>query len=377
MKFLHTSDLHIGLRLCEVSLNDVIEDALAGIAGIAEGERVDAVIVAGDLYDRSNPSPDAVAILDRFVTRLAAAGIRVLAVSGNHDSPERVAFLSSLLSPMGVCFSPVYAGTVEPVILCDAYGEVRFWLLPFFRPAEYRAAVPEFEGEGYHETLRAAIERLGIEAGGRNVLVAHQFVSDGQAGEEAGGIGAVGAELFAPFTYTALGHLHRAHAVGSEAVRYSGSPVKCSFAEAGDEKSVTLVELDAAGVEEIRAIPLTPLRDLRDLRGSFEELLSPEIRASGSTDDYLRVILTDEEDVVDALVRLRAVYPNLLRLAYDNTRTRALVSEEIETPDTDAPPSPEEVFARLYERQNNAPPDGETMEAVSRIFARLREGGAL
>ena len=378
MKFLHTSDLHIGLRLGEVSLNGEIEEALDAIRALAVREGCDAVIVAGDIYDRAAPSADSVALFDRFVTGLAAAGVPILAVSGNHDSAERVGYLSSLLEKAGAHFSPVYDGNVQPVTLEDADGAVDFWLLPFFRPVQYQAAVPETGAVSWGDTAAEAISRMAIDRGRRNVLVAHHFAASGGLDEAAGGVGRVDPALYAPFDYAALGHLHRAHPVGRRTVRYSGSPVKCSFDEADEIKSVTLVTIDGERRADIREIPLPVRRDVRQIRGTYEELVSPAFRAKGNPDDYLRAILTDEEDVPDAVTKLRVVYPNLLRLSYDNLRTRTQGSREIAWNETGVDAlTPEQVFAELWERQHGAPPDDEILRMAEELFRAARgwEGG--
>ncbi len=379
MKFLHTSDLHIGLRLCEAPMNGEIEAALDAVRDIAVREACDAVIAAGDIYDRAAPSADSVAVFDRFVTGLSAAGIPILAISGNHDSPERVGYLSALLDRAGAHVSPVYDGEVRPVTLEDRWGPVDFWLLPFFRPVQYRAAVEGTAAESWEDTAAEAIARLGIDLGRRNVLVAHHFAAPDGIESTAGGIGRVDPSVYAPFDYVALGHLHRAHAVGRRTVRYSGSPVKCSFDEADDAKSVSLVTIDGERAVRIEEIPLPVRRDVRQMRGTYEELVSPAFREKGDPDDYLRVILTDEEDVPDAVAKLRVIYPNLLRLSYDNQRTRALGRLEIVPEDETGPDAltPESVFAQLWERQQGAPPDEETVRLAEELFraAREAEGG--
>ncbi len=355
-------------------MNGQLETLLGEIAGIAVREGCRAVIAAGDLYDRSNPSPESVAIFDRFVTELAENGVALLAVSGNHDSPERVAYLSELLRGAGVYFSPLYDGEVRPVTLTDEYGEVDFWLLPFFRPVNVRAVSADFLGESYTDAVRWAVERLPLNPDRRNVMVTHQFVvgSTAQSMEDAeiaGGTGAVSAEVFAPFDYTALGHLHGAHPVTKPTIRYCGSPLKCSFAEAADEKTVTLVELGKKGDVEVRPIPLHPALDLREIHGSYAEVTSPEVRYVGNPEDYLRILLTDEEDVPDAVAKLRTIYPNLLRLGYDNSRTRAAgkFTEIGEDREADAL-TPLAVFAELYEIQNNQPPDERVMALAEELF---------
>lgn len=374
MKLLHTSDLHLGLRLCENPMNEDIAHLLNEIVDIAEREDCSAVIVAGDIYDRSNPGADSVAIFDRFVTDLASRGIAVLAVSGNHDSPERVAYMSDILGRMGVHFSPVYNGTVSPVILHDDVGEVRFWLLPFLRPSTIRGIHEEFTGDTYTDAMRFVIEQMDVDCDRRNVLVTHQFVvgSNSEDTENVGGIMAVDSSAFEKFNYTALGHLHTAHFAGSTKVRYSGSPLKCSFSEVEDTKTVDLVEIDRDGKVFVRELPLHPLRDMREIRGTYDEIMSLEWRARIGNDDYLRVILTDEEDVQDAVAKLRTAYPNLLRLTYDNKRTQEYRSVDSFESDEMEALRPENVFSELYELQYNDAPSEDVMQTVKRIIDEIR-----
>jgi len=383
MKFLHTSDLHIGLRLCEVSMNGEIVHLLDEITGIAERENCDAVVIAGDIYDRANPPAEAAAVFDDFITGLVKKNIAVLAVSGNHDSPERVAYLSRITEERGVYLSPVFDGDIRKVTFRDEYGDVVFWLLPFVRPVNVRAVREEFTGVTYHDALAALTEAVSAQPDARHVMVTHQFVIPGGSPERipedaeehavAGGIGAVGADVFAKFRYTALGHLHRPHFVGSERVNYSGSPVKCSFNEVNDEKSVTVVTVG----EEVmtKRIPFHPVRDLREMRGTYDEITSPAYRAVGNPEDYLRIVLTDEEDIPDAMAKLRTIYPNLLRLMYDNTRTK--VTYDMEIPADEDCVTPISVFTGLYEMQNNAPPGEDLLEIAAEIFDEAEKEGAL
>ncbi len=374
MKLLHTSDLHLGLRLCENPMNEDIAHLLCEIADIAENEGCSAVIVAGDIYDRSNPGADSVAIFDRFVTDLASRGIATLAVSGNHDSPERVAYMSDILGRMGVHFSPVYNGDISPVILHDESGEVYFWLLPFLRASTVRAMHEDFTGESYTDAMRYVIDRMNIDESQRNVLITHQFVVGKytSAVENVGGIMAVDSSVFEKFSYTMLGHLHTAHCAGSAKVRYSGSPLKCSFSEVEDRKTVDIVEIDKDGNAYTRELPLHPIRDMREIRGTYDEVMSLEWREVGGREDYLRIILTDEEDVQDAVAKLRTAYPNLLRLTYDNNRTRGYRSVDSFEGDEMEALRPEDVFSELYELQYNGAPSKDMMETVKRMMDEIR-----
>lgn len=363
MKLMHLSDLHLGKRLNEFSLLEDQSFILQQLVELVRSEQPDCVLLAGDIYDKPVPPAEAVTLFDDFLNKLAQL-TTVCVTSGNHDSAERLAFGAQLMREGGVHFCGLYTGEPQCVTLQDAYGSVHIYLLPFLKPAHVRHCLPPTEVEQvttYHEALRCAVERLHINAAERNVLVAHQFVTGAQtAGSEAvnvGGVDNIGAEVFAAFDYTALGHIHRAQNVGSERVRYSGTPLKYSFAEWQQEKSVTLVELGEKGRVSVTALPLAPLRDLRKLRGSYEELMSRDFYdelpkdSDGLLRDFYHLTLTDEEDVPDAVQKLRSVYKNLLQLEYDNKRTRT--DNAIEGAERVVEKSPLELMEEFYQLQNN------------------------
>ncbi len=363
MKLMHLSDLHLGKRLNEFSLLEDQCFILQQLVELVRSEQPDCVLLAGDIYDKPVPPAEAVTLFDDFLNKLAQL-TTVCVTSGNHDSAERLAFGAQLMREGGVHFCGLYTGEPQCVTLQDAYGSVHIYLLPFLKPAHVRHCLTPEEAEQvttYHEALRCAVERLHINAAERNVLVAHQFVTGAQtAGSEAvnvGGVDNIGAEVFAAFDYTALGHIHKAQNVGSERVRYSGTPLKYSFAEWQQEKSVTLVELGEKGSVSVTALPLAPLRDLRKLRGSYEELMSKEFYdelphdRDGLLRDFYHLTLTDEEDVPDAVQKLRSVYKNLLQLEYDNKRTRT--DNAIEGAERVVEKSPLELMEEFYQLQNN------------------------
>ena len=363
MKLMHLSDLHLGKRLNEFSLLEDQSFILQQLVELVRSEQPDCVLLAGDIYDKPVPPAEAVTLFDDFLNKLAQL-TTVCVTSGNHDSAERLAFGAQLMREGGVHFCGLYTGEPQCVTLQDAYGSVHIYLLPFLKPAHVRHCLPPTEAEQvttYHEALRCAVERLHINAAERNVLVAHQFVTGAQtAGSEAvnvGGVDNIGAEVFAAFDYTALGHIHRAQNVGSERVRYSGTPLKYSFAEWQQEKSVTLVELGEKGSVSVTTLPLAPLRDLRKLRGSYEELMSKDFYdeqphdRDGLLRDFYHLTLTDEEDVPDAVQKLRSVYKNLLQLEYDNKRTR--MDNAIEGAERVVEKSPLELMEEFYQLQNN------------------------
>lgn len=326
MKLLHLSDLHLGKRLHEMSLLEDQAYILEEILQIAEAERPNAVLVAGDVYDKAVPPAEAVELLDGFLSRMAQ-GRPVFVLSGNHDSPERLAFGGRLMAGSGVYLSPVFRGGEAPVTLEDPWGPVDIHLLPFLKPVQARRAFPEAEIESYTDAVRAAVAHMPVDWGRRNVLVTHQFVTGAVPSESedltVGGADNVDAAVFDGFDYVALGHIHRAQNVGSPRIRYCGTPLKYAFSEAGSEKSVTVAELGPKGQLAVRSVPLRPRRDLREIRGTYLEVTARDFYRDTAVEDYLRVTLTDEEDVPDAAQKLRSIYPNLLRLDYDNRRTRA------------------------------------------------------
>ena len=360
MRFFHLSDLHLGKRVCECSMLEDQKYILDQILSLLDTHPVDGVLLAGDLYDKPVPPAEAVRLLDWFLTELSARKLPVFAIAGNHDSADRVAFGSHLLASSQVYVSPVFAGAPEPITLTDAYGPVDLYLLPFLKPAMVRHAYPDEPPEAaqtYNDALGCVLRHCKPDPARRSVLVAHQFVAGAAACESeepsVGGLDCVDAALFEGFDYVALGHLHSPQKVGRETVRYCGTPLKYSFSEARQQKSVTLVELGPKGTVDITALPLTPLHDLRELQGSYAELTDRRTYAGTAVDDYLHITLTDEQDVPEALARLRTIYPNLLRLDYDNQRTRT--QQTVDTPEQAEAHTPLEHFAAFYQLQNNQP----------------------
>ena len=355
MKLIHLSDLHLGKRVNDISMLEDQKYILEQILTVIDAESPAAVLIAGDVYDRSVPSAEAVELLDEFLSGLAQRKLQVFLISGNHDSPERLAFGSRLMTASGIHISPVYDGTVTPIRLTDARGPVDFWLLPFLKPAQVRRFYPEETVETYTDACRVAIENMNRDPNARNVLLVHQFVTGAATcdSEEisVGGSDNVDACVFDGFDYVALGHIHGPQNIAENRIRYCGTPLKYSFSECHHRKSITVVELDETVT--IRTVPLTPLRDLRELRGTYAQLTAPENYRGTPTEDYLHIILTDEEDVPEAVGRLRAVYPNLMKLTYDNTRTRTTGCPE--TAADIRRKSPLELFGELYEAQNNQP----------------------
>lgn len=375
MKLIHLSDLHLGKRVNEFSMLEDQQYILTEILQIIDREKPDGVMIAGDVYDKSVPSAEAVALLDDFLVRLAKRDLQVFLISGNHDSPERMAFGGRLMAQSGVHLAPVYDGKVSPITLTDEYGPVNLYLLPFLKPAHVRRCFPEREILTYTDALAAAIEAMGVNPAQRNVLVTHQFVTGAARcdSEEisVGGTDNVDVSVFEPFDYVALGHIHGPQQVGRETVRYCGTPLKYSFSEAKHQKSVTVVELGEKGAVSVRTVPLTPMRDLAELRGTYEELTFRGFYDGTSYPrDYVHITLTDEEDIPDAVSKLRIIYPNLMKLDYDNKRTRAgIVLEGAE----DQQRSPLELLEEFYEKQNGQPMGEEQRAFAKNLMERIWE----
>ena len=357
MKLFHLSDLHIGKRVNEFSMIEDQKYILTQILYAADQEKPDGILISGDVYDRTIPTAEAVQVFDAFLTRLSEQKIPAFIISGNHDSAERLAFGSSLMGKSGIYFSKVYDGTVEKIPMQDAYGTVWIYLLPFLRPSTIRHALPERaeEVQSAADAVRIALEQTKIDEKERNVLLAHQFVTGAKRCDaeelQVGDVDQIPAELFALFEYVALGHIHSPQKVGRETVRYCGAPLKYSFSEAGQEKSITVGELKEKGSVDLRTIPLKPLHDLRKIRGTYLEVTAKSFYENRDCEDYLQVTLTDEEDVPDGMAKLRTIYPNLMRLEYDNKRTRS--NAEVRAAERVEEKSELELFQEFYELQNN------------------------
>ena len=378
MKLIHLSDLHLGKRVNGFSMLDDQATILEQILAVIDDEAPDAVLIAGDVYDRTTPPAEAVRLFDDFLVKLSARAVRVIVISGNHDSAERLSFGARLMAGSGVTLAPVYDGTVQPVTLTDAHGEVRIWPLPFLRRAQVQRYFPETELKNETDAIAAVIGSMDIDSTQRNVLVAHQFVTGAAACDseelQVGTADGVDVNVFAPFDYVALGHLHGAQRVGRETVRYCGTPLKYSFSEKDHIKSVTVAELGAKGEVLVRAVPLTPRHDLRELRGTYDALTLRANYEHTATDDYLSIVLTDEQDVPDALMKLRVIYPNIMQLRYDNTRTRA--EAVIEGAGIAPRRSALELFEDFYALQNGQDMTKEQRDFAALLLQEIREAEA-
>ena len=375
MIIVHLSDLHLGKRVNGFSMLEDQRYILERILAVIEDEKPQAVVIAGDVYDKPVPPAEAVELFDDFLVKLARRKITVFVISGNHDSPERLAFAARLMDGSGVHMAPVYNAMVQPFFLEDEFGPVGFYCLPFLKPAHVRRFFPEETIESYTDALRTAVNDLRADVKTRNVLITHQFVTGAAVCDSetvsVGGTDNVDAAVFDGFDYVALGHIHGPQSVGRQTLRYCGTPLKYSFSEANHKKSVTVVELRQKGSVAVRTVPVTPLRELREIRGSYEELTLRANYQGSNTEDYLHITLTDEEDVPNALDRLRTIYPNIMKLDYDNTRTRAAqwIPDQTEMEHK----SELELFQDFYAQQNGKPMSREQSDYCSRLIEQLRE----
>ncbi len=376
MKLIHLSDLHIGKRVNEYSMLDDQRYILTKILNVIDEECPDAVIIAGDVYDKSVPPAEAVEVFDDFLVRLSQREKPVFIISGNHDSPERLSFGGRLIDLSGIHISPVYNGEVTPHILQDEHGEVAVYMLPFVKPTHVRAAFPGDTVESYTDAVRVAIEHMGVDTFRRNVLVTHQFITGAEQSESeevsVGGSDNVDVSVFADFDYVALGHIHGPQNIGSERVRYCGTPLKYSASEAGHHKSVTVVEFGEKEHLATHTVPLIPRRDMVCLKGTYAELtLKSFYENTTYPEDYVHITLTDEDDIPDAIGKLRVIYRNLMTLKYENTRTKTVShvngAEDVEHK------SPLELFAELYELQNGAPMSAEQTAFMTELIENIWE----
>lgn len=356
MKLMHLSDLHLGKRVNEYSMLPDQKYILDQILCILDAEQPDALLIAGDVYDKSVAPAEAIELFDGFLVALAARKVPTFVSSGNHDSPERLAFGGRLMDAKGIYLSPVYDGTCRKVTLEDAHGQVDIYMLPFVKPSLVRRFFPEQEISSYTDAVTAAVHAMEIDTSRRNVLLAHQFVTGANTCESeelsVGGLENVDASVFEGFDYVALGHIHGPQNVGSQRIRYCGTPLKYSFSECSHQKSVTLAQLEGPGQLTLRTVPLIPRRDLAVLRGSFAEL-TDRVFWENTTwpEDYTHIVLTDEEEIPEAMSKLRPVYHNIMKLSYDNTRTRA--NRPIAGDAQVKTKSPLELFSDFFRQQNN------------------------
>lgn len=352
MRFLHLADLHLGKTLGDFDLRDDQRYILKQILAVAVSKQVDAVLIAGDVFDKTVPSEGAVQILDEFIRALVKHHLQVYMISGNHDSDERLNFGSSLFEANDVHIAAKYQGELFQYVAEDAYGMVHIYQLPFVKASQVKRAFPDAKIETYEDAVREVLAHAEIDPAQRNILVAHQFVSgkgkdptlggsEGALTQHVGTVEKIGYDSFGAFCYVALGHIHSSQSVGREEVRYAGSPLKYSLSEAGSvkqipggvrerdgAKQVPIVTVDGEGQVTIEQEKLVPMRDLVHIRGAFADIVKDE-NLIENTQDFVYVTLTDEDVIPDAMRIMRQYYPNTIKLDYDNSRTRELAHVDV------------------------------------------------
>ena len=371
MKFMHLSDLHLGKRVNEFSMLEDQVYILNKIVNIIDEEKPAAIILAGDIYDKPIPPAEAVELFDDFLYKLSQRNLKVFIISGNHDSAERIAFGARLFDKTGIYMSPVYTGNISPIEMSDEFGKINIYMLPFIKPIHVRRYFPDTEISSYTGAVSTVIENMHLDTGIRNILVTHQFVTGASRTESedisVGGSDNVNADVFRDFDYVALGHIHRSQSCGSEYIRYSGTPLKYSFSESKDTKSITVIDIKEKGTIKLDFIPLTPLRDMVEIKGTYDDLMLKSFYENTTyPNDYVHITLTDEEDIPDVITKLRVVYKNIMKLDYDNQRTRS--NSETNLINDMESKSPLELFDIFYDSRNGQPLNNEQREFMENII---------
>lgn len=376
MKFIHLSDLHIGKRVNEFSMIEDQKYILLEILSIIEKEGADAVLISGDIYDKSQPSNEAVNLFDEFIFRLSKLNVKTYIISGNHDSAEKLSFAYRFIEKSNVFISPVYNGEIKKHTLFDEWGKVNIYMLPFIKPINVKLQFEDEEISSYTDAIKVAIKHMDVDENERNIILSHQFVTGAIRSDSEeislGGTDNVDVCAYDGFDYVALGHIHSPQKLVRDTVRYSGTPLKYSFSECRHNKSVTVVEMKEKGNVSITQIPLVPMRDMVEIKGKYDEVMAKSFYENLNADkDYFHITLTNEEDVADALLKLRTVYKNIMKLDYDNKRTRAAATVGATVSQSK---SPLELFDELYEMQNGAKPSEEQEAVLLSLIKEIWEG---
>ena len=358
MKLMHLSDLHLGKLVLEQSMIDDQKYILNQIIDIVKKEKVDIVLIAGDVYDKSIPTIEAVNLFSNFLTKLYKLKVLVFVISGNHDSKDRLSFGNELFVDNGIYIEGIFNGNLRCETTNDKYGKLNIYMLPFIKLVEIKRFYPDEIIDTYEDAIKCILKHSSINKNERNIIMVHQFVTS--LGEDVirsdsesislGGIDNIDVTLFKDFDYVAMGHIHGPQKVGRETARYSGSPLKYSFSEVNQKKSVCIIEFNSKEDINISKIPLIPIRDMRVIKGPFDKLISKEIVNIENKNDYLDVVLTDDDYIINAIGKLRKFYPNILKLEYENKISSNDVLDNIDIDKSNM--SPIDLFSEFYKMQN-------------------------
>lgn len=377
MKILHLADLHLGKRVNEMSMIEDQKYILDQIITLIKEESVGIVLLCGDIYDKSIPTIEAIHLLDEFLDQLSKMAIKVLMISGNHDSIDRLSFGKSLFTRSNLYIASQFENEIEKITVKENGITVNFYMLPFVKSA-YISHIFQLQTDSYEECFRYLIEHTKIDEEETNILLSHQFVSANKKNPELsdsetsslGGIDNIDFHIFDPFDYVALGHIHKPQAMGREMVRYAGSILKYSFSEIHMDKKATILTIDAKKEISLSFHPLKPLRDMREIECSLEELLKKQCEI-GKQEDYMHVILTDEEQILDAIGKVRTIYPNVMQISFKNRRhMKQLESAQIKE-DQISDQSPAELFEQFYKMQNHIDLDEKRLQLVLSVFEEV------
>ena len=374
MRFVHLSDLHLGKRVCQFSMLEDQKYIISQIFKIISKSSIDAVLIAGDVYDKAVPSVEAVKLFNDFIVELTHIGVKVFIISGNHDSAERLSVYSTLIEASGVYISPAYNGELFCKALDDEFGKINIYMLPFIKPISVRNYFTENRMEDANDMMKCVIDSANVNSQERNIILSHQFVTGSKTSESEelsiGGLDNVDADVFDAFDYVALGHIHKPQRILRDTLRYCGTPLKYSFSEVNNNNSLVIIDMKEKGNIQLEFVPLKPVRDMRIIKGSYDEVTLKANYENTNTDDYVKIILTDEDDIPNAMARLRAIYPNVMQLEYDNKRTNSgadIIESQNVQDKTEA-----ELFSELFEFQNGQKMSDKQLDYISQIIERAR-----
>lgn len=368
MKVLHLADLHIGKRVNGFNMIEDQRFALEQILSIVKEEDIACILIAGDVYDQSVPSSEAMSIFDDFITSLTELEKDVLIIAGNHDSAERLAFASRLMQKSKVYISKVFDGEIDKIVLEDSYGPINFYLLPFLKPIHVKCFHPDLKLDDFQSAIDLVIESIDLDKSQRNVIISHQFIVGAERSDSEelylGGSEAISLDTYKDFDYVALGHIHKKQAFRDGKVRYPGSLLKYSKSEANYKKAINIVDIRAKGDIEIIEKEISYLHEMREISGYFEDIIEAS-KDDPRKEDYIHFNLFDQDEVFDGLARLREVYPNLMTMAYVKEKEfedLELVSFEMKEKD------PFELFNEFYEFRKNRKLDEDKSELVKEVI---------
>lgn len=377
MKILHLGDLHLGKRVNEISMIEDQKFILDQIVTLVKEEKIDVILLCGDIYDKAIPTIEAIHLLDEFLEELSDLKVKVLMISGNHDSSERLSFGRNLFKRSNLYIASQFNQEIEKITIKEDGYNINFYMLPFVKPA-YINHVLKIQTETYEECFKHLMEQVKINEDETNILLAHQFVTVGKNSPELsdsetsslGGIDNIDYRLFDAFDYVALGHIHKPQAMGREMVRYAGSILKYSFSEIHKDKQATILTISKNKQISLSHHLLKPLRDMREMECSLESLLKRKCEI-GNEEDYMHVILTDEEQILDAIEKVRTVYPNVMQISFKNRR-HMMQYETIQMKENQiADQNPMELFEQFYKMQNHIDLDEKRAQMAISIFEEV------